>query len=190
MTRRKRSLGQPAKGTAGKRYVAFLRGVSPTTAKMTELAAGFESAGFCRVRTVLASGNVVFSARSVSSAALERRAEAALKARLGKTFLTIVRSVDELSSLLAKDPFAAFSIPRLAKCVVTFLRDKPVGKLSFPIEVDGARLLGVFGREVLTVYEPNPRGPVFMQLIEKTFGQTLTTRTWDTSRKVVASAAG
>lgn len=42
------------------RFTAFLRGVSPANAKMPELQAAFESAGFARVRTVLSSGNVVF----------------------------------------------------------------------------------------------------------------------------------
>jgi len=33
----------------------------------------------------------------------------------------------------------------------------------------------------------SPRGPVFMRLIEKTFGADVTTRTWDTVRKVTAT---
>jgi uncharacterized protein (DUF1697 family) len=58
------------------RYVAFLRGVSPVNAKMTDLKRCFEEAGFTHVRTVLSSGNVVFDSRSSSEAVLERRAEA------------------------------------------------------------------------------------------------------------------
>jgi len=30
---------------------------------------------------------------------------------------------------------------------------------------------------------PGPRGPVFMSLLEKTFGTHITTRTWDTIEK-------
>ena len=56
------------------RYVAFLRGVSPVNAKMTDLKRCFEEAGFTDVRTVLSSGNVVFDSRSSSEAALERQA--------------------------------------------------------------------------------------------------------------------
>ena len=47
------------------RYVAFLRGVSPMNAKMPELRRCFENAGFRDVRTLLSSGNVVFSTRAV-----------------------------------------------------------------------------------------------------------------------------
>jgi uncharacterized protein (DUF1697 family) len=167
------------------RYVAFLRGVSPTNAKMPELKRAFERAGFTEVKTVLASGNVVFNARAASDAALERKAEAAMKERLGRSFYTIVRSVAELEKLLAADPFARFRLSAKAKRVVTFLR-KP-SRARLPAEVDGARMLAVRGREVLTAYLPSPRGPVFMRLIDKTFGKTVTTRTWDTVRKCAAA---
>jgi hypothetical protein len=36
---------------------------------------------------------------------------------------------------------------------------------------------------------PGPRGPVFMTLIEKTFGKDVTTRTWDTVAKAAKPAA-
>lgn len=44
------------------RYVAFLRGVSPANAKMTDLKVCFEKMGFTNVGTVLSSGNFVFNA--------------------------------------------------------------------------------------------------------------------------------
>jgi uncharacterized protein (DUF1697 family) len=34
-------------------------------------------------------------------------------------------------------------------------------------------------------YVPGPRGPAFMRLIEKTFGQNVTTRTWETVGKIL-----
>jgi hypothetical protein len=37
---------------------------------------------------------------------------------------------------------------------------------------------------VYSAYLPNPKGAVFMTLIEKTFGKEVTTRTWDTVAKV------
>ncbi|MGC4085554.1 MAG: DUF1697 domain-containing protein [Vicinamibacterales bacterium] len=40
------------------RYVAFLRGVSPTNASMPDLKRAFERAGFTDVKTILSSGNV------------------------------------------------------------------------------------------------------------------------------------
>src|SRR6058998_445539 len=166
------------------RYAAFLRGVSPMNAKMPELKQAFESAGFTDVRTVLSSGNVGFNARAASEIALQRRAEAAMLERLGQAFLTMVRPVDALRDLLASEPYAACRLDPAAKRIVTFLRGKPGPKLKLPIERDGARILLMRGREVFSAYVPSPKGPVFMALIEQTFGKDLTTRTWDTVDKV------
>jgi uncharacterized protein (DUF1697 family) len=156
-------------------------------AKMPELKRCFEAAGFGEVKTVLGSGNVVFSSPKRAPAKLEAEAEAAMQAGLGRTFLTIVRPLDELSALLEADPFEAFRLPRAAKRVVTFLRKAQPGKLSLPISFDGARILALEGREVFSAYVPSPRGPAFMALIEKTFGRDVTTRTWDTVRKIVGA---
>ncbi len=152
-------------------------------AKMPELKRCFEKAGFSDVKTVLSSGNVVFSSPIKSVAELERKAEAAMTRQLGRTFYTLVRPVSALNALIEADPYAAFALPLNAKCVVSFLREPPKGDISMPRELDGARILTIQGREIFSVYVPGPRGPVFMKLIERTFGSDITTRTWDTVKK-------
>lgn len=169
------------------RYVAFLRGVSPMNAKMVELKRCFEGAGFTDVKTVLSSGNVVFSARTKSEIALARKVEAAMAKQLGRTFYTIVRPTNVLRELVEADPYAAFRLSAKAKRVVTFLREPHKAKLSLPFETDGVRILAMNGREIFTAYVPNPRGPIFMTLIEKIFGTNVTTRTWDTVKKCAAA---
>ena len=166
------------------RYAAFLRAVSPMNAKMPQLKRAFEGAGFTDVTTVLSSGNVVFSATRASESSLQRKAEAAMRKRLGHDFLTIVRPIDALREILASDPYESFRLPPEAKRIVTFLRAEPSSKLDLPIELHGARILSVQGGEIFSAYVPNPKGPIFMTLIEKTFGKELTTRTWDTVAKV------
>jgi hypothetical protein len=122
------------------RYVAFLRGVTPQNAGMADLKRCFESAGFGEVRTVLASGNVVFSSGLTSSAEIQNLAEHAMAIGMGRTFGTLVRSVQSLQTLLDADPFAAFSVPQEAKRVVTFLRDAkpscaaPIGSGTRPAD--------------------------------------------------------
>lgn len=165
-------------------YVALLRGVSPLNAKMPELKKAFELAGFKEVRTVLASGNVLFSARPASLAALERRAEAAQQKRLGRSFVTIVRPVEALRELLGSDPYRAFPLKPASKRVVTFFRSRPTATVDLPIERDGARILALKGTELYSAYVAGPQGPVFMSLIEGTFGKELTTRTWETVEKL------
>lgn len=165
-------------------YAAFLRGVTPMNLKMPELKSCLEAAGFTDVKTVLSSGNAVFGARASAPAALERKVEAALRERLGRGFLTIVRPIDALRTLLASDPYRGFRLAPGSKRVVTFLRRQPAERVPLPIEVDGARILRVEGGEAFSAYVRTPRGPVFMTLIEKTFGDEVTTRTWETVRKV------
>src|SRR5438067_405064 len=167
-----------------KRYAAFLRGVSPMNAKMPEVKKAFEAAGFTEVRTVLSSGNVVFGAPAGPEAAIERKAEGAMKKHLGNAFLTIVRPVEALQKMLASDPYQTFRLKPGAKRVVTFLRGRPEAALRLPLELEGARILCIKDGEVFTAYVPSARGAVVMALSEKTFGKEVTTRTWDTVRKV------
>lgn len=169
------------------RYVAFLRGVSPMNAKMPEMKRAFESAGFTNVKTVLASGNVVFDSPAKSAKALERQAEQAMREHLDRTFMTIVRSTKALQELINADPYAAFRLPPKSKHVITFLRAAPTAKPTLPIKLDDARILAVRGQEVLTSYVPHPGSPTFMRLIEKTFGTEITTRTLDTVKKCAAA---
>src|SRR5947207_8864809 len=156
----------------------------PMNCKMPALKAAFEAAGFSDVKTVLGSGNVVFTARRASEQALEQQAEAAMQEQLGQAFLTIVRPIEELQQLLASDPYKRFKVSPKAKRIVTFLRGRPNAKIALPVEMDGARILSIKDRDIFSAYLPTPKGPVFMTLIQKTFGKDLTTRTWDTVAKV------
>jgi uncharacterized protein (DUF1697 family) len=165
------------------RYAAFLRGVMPTNAKMPDLKRALEGAGFKDVKTLLASGNILFDAPKASNESLEKKVEAAIEERLGKSFLTIVRSIEELRALLESDPFKGVRMKPDSKRIVTFLR-KPASGLNLPIEQDNARILRLEGNHLFTAYAPTPKGPVFMTLIEKAVGKEQTTRTWQTIEKV------
>jgi uncharacterized protein (DUF1697 family) len=156
----------------------------PMNCKMADLKAAFEQAGFSDVKTVLASGNVLFTARSTATAALERKAEAAMAQHLEKSFLTIIRPVEYLRELLASDPYGPFRVSPKAKRIVTFLRGKPATTVKLPVEFEGARLLCLQGTELFSAYLPHPKAPVFMTLIQKTFGNEQTTRTWETVVKL------
>ena len=169
------------------RHAAFLRGVSPMNCKMSELARALERAGFADVRTVIASGNVVFSARGTPRS-LEKKCEAAMQEHLGRSFQTFVRPMKALEAMLQADPFAGLKLPAGAKKIVTFLQAEPAQPPRLPIVRDDARILALLGREVIGAYVPGPQGPAFMGLIERTFGKDVTTRTWDTVRKVCAAA--
>lgn len=151
---------------------------------MAELKRALELTGFEDVKTVLSSGNAVFSARSAAESSLASKIEAALKKHLGKSFFTLVFSVDSLKALLESDPYAKLALEPGSKRVVTFLSEPAVPPPRLPVEQDGARILALKGKVAFSAYVKSPKGPVFMTLLERTFGKNITTRTWDTVTKV------
>jgi uncharacterized protein (DUF1697 family) len=150
---------------------------------MANLKRCLESAGFADVKTVLSSGNAALTAASSSSAAVAKAIEATMTKGLGRSFHTIVRRQDELVALIESDPFASFRLPPGAKRVVTFSRTAMKPKKSLPVAQDTARILAAQGCQAFSAYVPSPQGPVFMRLIEATFGSDVTTRTWETVKK-------
>jgi uncharacterized protein (DUF1697 family) len=92
-------------------WVALLRGVNVggVAIRSADLRAVFEGIGFERVRTVLASGNVVFSADvgAAGRAGLKRRIEKALEDRFGYDAWILLVTRDELSAAIDAFPFDA-----------------------------------------------------------------------------------
>lgn len=89
------------------RYVALLRGINVggnNPVAMADLAECFRDAGYDDVRTVLASGNVVFTAKRTTSRALEPVIERVLRQRFGVDIAVLVRSRDELATVVEKAP--------------------------------------------------------------------------------------
>ena len=88
-------------------YAALLRAINVggRNVKMTELCALFEQARLTNVRSVIASGNVLFDSRTTDSAALEKRIESVLRKGLGYESDTFVRTLDELDAIIAHEPF-------------------------------------------------------------------------------------
>lgn len=170
-------------------YAAFLRGVLPTIAKNEDLRRCFEEAGFKDVKTALVSGNVVFHAPRATERSLEKKADAAMQALLGRTFAAFVRPIERLEEILASDPYDGYGLTADHKRVVTFFRDAPDPIPSLPVEQDGARILRVDGREAYTAYVRRPNDAVFMRLIKATFGDEVTTRTWESVMKVARAGA-
>jgi uncharacterized protein (DUF1697 family) len=92
------------------RYAAFLRGVNVggVSLKMADVAAALGSAGFDDVRTILASGNAVFSLPAGASgdvATIRSNAEAALRSEFGYEAWVLVYELGALQSIADNFPF-------------------------------------------------------------------------------------
>src|SRR5262245_44784014 len=90
-------------------YVALLRGVNNVGARrvaMADLRVLFESLGFGEVRTLLNSGNVIFSVRAMASRNVGALIEKALVSRLGLASPVIILSADEVATAVRDNPFS------------------------------------------------------------------------------------
>src|SRR5215470_17731366 len=92
------------------KYVALLRGVNNVGARrvaMADLRALFEGLGFRDVRTLLNSGNVIFSAPKKGRGDLRARIEKALASKLGLSCLVIILSTDEVTAAVQDNPLSS-----------------------------------------------------------------------------------
>src|ERR1700742_4668479 len=106
------------------RYVALLRAVNVGgTGKlpMTELAAMCKAAGFARVETYIASGNVVFESKE-PAATVKAKLEKRLAAYAGKAMGVVVRTPAEMAAIAERNPFPQAQ-PNFT--VAIFLDDAP-----------------------------------------------------------------
>ena len=90
------------------RYVALLRGVNVggITLKMADVAAVFTRLGLANVKTVLASGNVLFDSGD-EAAELKPRIEKALGERFGYEAWVHVVDLDSINRIVRDFPFEA-----------------------------------------------------------------------------------
>lgn len=105
-------------------YVALLRAVNVGgTGKlpMSELKAMAEACGFTKVRTYIASGNVVFDSM-LDEAEVKAALETRLAAYAGKAVPVLVRTSEQIAAALAANPFPDAAPNRT---VAIFLDDVP-----------------------------------------------------------------
>jgi uncharacterized protein (DUF1697 family) len=177
-------------------YAAFLRGINVggrRAMQMKPLGRALESLGLKDVRTLLASGNVLFNAAPVSRDRLVREIEEKLKETFGHEIGVIVRSVEELQTLADLDPFKRIKVTPRTRLFVTFLSEKPSTRLKIPyLSPDKSfRILRLTKGEVCSVLTLGPqwsRNLRQMDILEKEFGKRITTRSWSTVARVLRAA--
>ena len=108
-------------------HIALLRAINVGghTVSMERLRGLFTELGYTNVRTLIASGNVVFDAPSKKHAALESAIERHLEKSLGYGVSTFVRTPDEISAVVAHEPFPRSVIDKAHALWIAFLKDAP-----------------------------------------------------------------
>jgi uncharacterized protein (DUF1697 family) len=174
------------------RYAAFLRGINvggKKTIKMTELKDAVESLGFKNIKTILASGNLLFDAPETNPSILTQRIEHALKERLGLSIGVLIRTMEELQRLWKANPFKGVNLTPETRLYVTFLLEKPQSSLKLPNESSEMdfKILRVTESEVCSVLTLSEKFGTtdLMAILEKEFGRKVTTRNWNTIEKII-----
>ena len=175
-------------------YVAFLRGINVggnTVISMEDLKKAFASLGFANIRTILASGNVVFDAVGTDRAVMTAKIEQKLKRKFGFEIAVILRTSEEIQALLAAKPFENAKITPRTKLQVSFLLLNSAQGLKVSERLNGTdfEVFRLTEGEVCSVVKVSPEWGTtdLMRLLEKQFGKGITTRTWNTVERIAAA---
>jgi uncharacterized protein (DUF1697 family) len=173
--------------------IALLRAVNVggRSLKMAELAAFMRDLGFADAKTLLQSGNLVFSSGGDGGEALERRFESEAEKRLALPTDFIVRGAREWFALIDNNPFSEEAKSDPAHLVVAPLKAAPAsGALeALQAAIVGRERVAIVGREAYLVY-PDGIGnsKLTLAIIEKKLNVRTTMRNWNTVLKLEALA--
>jgi uncharacterized protein (DUF1697 family) len=170
-----------------------LRGINNVGSKRVTMAAlksAFESMGFKNVRTVLASGNVIFET-SGRDPHLDSTVSRGLEKAIGFPVRVVLRTVRELRAIINADPFKKVPSGPDVKLYVTLLaeKSKDASRIKLPTPPKGILIVRFDPGEIFSVVgaSPGARTPELMAFLEKAFGRGITTRNWRTIRRIVGS---
>ena len=167
------------------KYIAFLRGINAGfKIKMTDLKKLFEDLGFENVRTVLATGNVLFETNSKNVSLLEEQIEKAIGKKYGYNSKAFVRTEEELEKLIKADPFKKVKVTPATVPQVTYFKGV-AEKEKYPVKGKGFVILGVVDQAVCSVIDLTGASTVdLMAVLDKQFNKQTTTRNWRTLGKI------
>lgn len=158
-----------------------------------DLVAIHAAAGCIDPRTFIASGNVVFTTRERKLDKLARSIEQEFERVAGFRSEAILRTLDELRQVVARNPFAAREGADGSRMLVTFLASRPdaasvAAAMSVPVAPEE---MHIFDREMFIYY---PEGMGRSKFPSAKVGRALgnipgTGRNWNTVLKLIELAA-
>jgi len=172
--------------------IALLRGINVGTAKriaMADLKKVVEKLGYGDVRTLLNSGNVVFTAPAAARGDSAARIEEAIAARFGFSARVTVFTAAELAAVVAEEPLSQLA-DNPSLYLVGFLNKPADGKLLQPLTrqkwTPGALALG---RRVAYLWCPEGslKSPLAIAA-NRALKDAVTVRNWATVTKLHALA--
>jgi uncharacterized protein (DUF1697 family) len=172
------------------RQVALIRGINVGKAKrvaMADLRALMERHGYVDCRTLLNTGNVIFTAEREGPAESAARIGQAMETELGVAAPVIVLSAAEFSTVVGECSLSEIA-ENPSRLLVSFLLDPADRQRLEPLTSEE------WGREKMALgsratYLWCPDGVLQSQLpaaVERALGKKVTTRNWKTVQKIQA----
>jgi uncharacterized protein (DUF1697 family) len=174
-------------------HVALLRGINMGGHKkvsMSDLRAFLARLGLKDVQSLLQSGNLVFRSNARPSG-LEHLLEAEAEKRLGLQTDFFVRTSEEWSEVIARNPFRKAAEKDPSHLVVMFLKDAPAeGSVkALQAAIAGPEIVRSYGRQAYIVYPVNiGDSRLTISVIDRMLGTRATGRNWNTVLKLGALA--
>jgi len=172
-------------------HVAFLRAINVGgrgLVKMTHLQEAFTAAGAKNVRTVIASGNVIFEAPGALGPLRERIVKT-VRPLLGADPAIAFRTLPYLERMIAAAPFGPLADDRTVKLYVLFLLGQPQRLPAFPLAIpkEVIEVSGMYEQDALIVSRRKPNGFYGFPGLwtEKELGVASTGRNWSTLIHIV-----
>jgi uncharacterized protein (DUF1697 family) len=152
---------------------------------MQDLKALFESLNFINVKTYIQSGNVIFDAKSSKNS--ESIIQQKIKEQFGFDVPMIIRTADEITSILNLNPYLNQKNIELDKLHITFLSEEPstenLNKITtYNFEPDEFEIIG----NKVYLHCPNGYGNTKLSntFFENKLKVTATTRNWKTVNEI------
>lgn len=178
-------------------YIALLRGINVggnTLISMDALKRAFESLGFKNVKTILASGNVIFEAPKSDLATLTTKIEQKLESQFSFAIKVMLRTREDIQSLIDLAPFKKVKVTPQIRLHVSFLPQDVEHRLEISQRLKGTSfdILRATSCELCSVVDiaRNQGTTDLMKVLEKEFGKKITTRTWNTVERIAALLPG
>jgi len=166
-------------------YIALLRAVNVGgTGKlpMTELAAMCEKAGFAKVKTYIASGNVVFTSDEAEKA-VRTALEKAMEDYAGKPVGVMVRTAAEMAAVRDANPFS--DAPGNRVTAIFLANAPPADAADHATNIDGEQI-ALGAREIYVRYTDHGMGDSKLKIPAARSG---TARNMNTVAKLAEMAA-
>lgn len=174
------------------KYVAFLRGINVSghhKVPMAELRSELEKLNCSNVVTILNSGNVIFDSSHEDIDSLEQLLSDHLEKKFTFSIPTLLRRSEVIHSLIEEAPFSRVEVTKDTRLYASFLSSDVSIDMDLPWSSDdhSYQILEYREKMVLSVLDlAISQTPKAMEALELRFGKGITTRNWNTIKRIGA----